>query len=223
MTTLLIDLDLEAPPREPVALSGHQGVRAVVWRGTEPLGQIAFAAAGDVSPERLLTEARRQLGDTPRPALPAVDVAQLPMVTVAICTRDRPGDLEGCLSALRAQADSPPHEIVVVDNAPSNELTRELVGRFPAVRYLVEEMPGLGFARNCALREARGEILAFADDDSLPTSGWLLSVATVFALNPDVGVCGGPIVPAELETEAQELFELRCGFPQEFDRRVYGD
>ncbi|MEJ7568860.1 MAG: hypothetical protein WKF41_11405, partial [Gaiellaceae bacterium] len=31
------------------------------------------------------------------------------------------------------------------------------------------------------------------------------------------------IVPAELETEALVLFELRCGFPQEFDRRVYGD
>jgi len=222
VATLLIDLDLDAPPREPVDAAGYERVRAIVWRGEQPVGQIAFQTAGVLAPERLLAEARGQLGDTPGSALPVVDPARLPMMSVVVCTRDRPDDLEECLRTLQAQADAPPHEILVVDNAPTNALTCKRVALFPGVRYTVEELPGLGFARNRGIREARGEIVAFLDDDALAPPGWLRALATVFALDPEVGVCGGPIVPPELETEAQELADLRSGGAQTFERQVYG-
>lgn len=219
MPTLLIELDLEAPPRAPIVVGAHDTVRTLVRRGDEPLGQVTLRADGDVLPETLLaaaeTLAATRRGPPPRPA-------SLPMVTVAICTRGRPDDLGRCLEGLMAQRDPPPHEIVVVDNAPTDLRTRELVGRFPQCRYVVEQAAGLGFARNCALREARGEVLAFVDDDALPSEGWLRAVAGVFAAAPSVGVCGGPTLPVELETRAQELFEQRGGFPQSFERRTYG-
>ena len=219
MPTLLIDLDLEAPPEAPVRVGGHDAVRAVVWRGGEPIGQVAVSTRGDLRPE-VLVAAAAGLETAPRD--PPPPVGELPMVTVAVCTRGRPDELARCLEGLRAQRDPPPHELVVVDNAPADTLTRDLVEHFPECRYVVEEAGGLGFARNRALREARGEILAFVDDDAVPADGWLRAVASTFAADPSIGVCGGPTVPLELETRAQELFEQRGGFPQAFERRVYG-
>jgi glycosyltransferase involved in cell wall biosynthesis len=64
-------------------------------------------------------------------------------------------------------------EIIVVDNAPRDEGTRELVrARFPEVRYVVEPVAGLDFARNRALREATGEVVAFLDDDAAAEPEW---------------------------------------------------
>lgn len=219
MATLVIDLNLDAPPHEPIRAGGRDRVRAIVWRAGEPLGQITLPLAAAVAPAQLLAAAS-DLTEAHRDALPRATA--LPMVTVAVCTRGRPEDLARCLEALLAQRDAPPHELVVVDNAPADTLTQELVARFPECRYVVEEPGGLGFARNRALREARGEVLAFVDDDALPAEGWLRAVASVFAADPSIGVCGGPTVPVELETRAQELFEERGGFPQDFERRVYG-
>ena len=219
MPTLLIDLDLGAPPEAPVHVGGYDAVRAVVWRGDEPIGQVTVPARGELRRDELVAAAAG-LDAAPRDPLPPA--GELPLVTVAVCTRGRPDELARCLEGLRAQHDAPPHVVVVVDNAPTDTLPRDLVARFPECRYVVEEAGGLGFARNCALREARGEILAFVDDDAVPANGWLRAVATVFAADPAIGVCGGPTVPLELETRAQELFEQRGGFPQAFERRVYG-
>lgn len=220
MPTLLIDLDLDALPEEPIQLPGPRRVRAVVWRGEAPLGQIAFDASGEVTPERLETEARLQLGASTAPSTVTGPASGLPTTTVAICTRDRPEDILRCLDSLRAQANPPPHEVLVVDNAPSDDQTRKLVLASGHARYVREDLPGTGFARNCALREASGEILVFLDDDTIAPPGWLRSVAAVFAHEPDVGICSGPVVPAEIETEAQELFERRGGFTQSFERQL---
>lgn len=223
MATLVTDLDLNAPPREALSLDGRNGVRAVVWKNGRPIGQIAFRASDPVSPDRLLTEARLQLreavgasAEDPEPT------DQLPTVTVAVCTRDRVDDLSRCLESLRAQDAPPPNEILVVDNAPPDDRTREFVHRLGGIRYVEEVLPGLSFARNRALDEARGDVIAFLDDDAIATPGWLRAVGRLFAREPEVAVCSGPVAPAELETRAQELFERRGGFIQTFQRRTYG-
>src|SRR6188768_1179129 len=90
-----------------------------------------------------------------------------PTITAAICTRNRPLQLARALDSLLAQSLAPA-EIMVVDNSPSDEATARLVSeRFSEVRYLREPVPGLDFARNRALREASGEIVAFLDDDAV--------------------------------------------------------
>src|SRR5882724_13388305 len=80
-------------------------------------------------------------------------------VTVAVCTRDRPEDLARCLDALAALR-YPGLELLVVDNAPATRDAHGVVAARPGVRYAVEPRPGLGWARNRALAEATGEILA---------------------------------------------------------------
>lgn len=68
-------------------------------------------------------------------------------------------------------------EIVVVDNTPEGTAGR-LVGRAAAVspvavRYVHEPRPGISHARNRGVAEARGELIAFIDDDELPAPEWL--------------------------------------------------
>jgi GT2 family glycosyltransferase len=147
--------------------------------------------------------------------------APLPSVTVAVCTRNRPDDLARCLAAVE-RLEHPDLEVVVVDNSPSTEQTRELVeSRFPKIRYVREPRPGLDWARNRAIAEARGEVIAFTDDDVVVDPGWALALASVFAMDDGVMAVTGLVVPLELETHAQMLFERSGGFGRGFHRTWY--
>jgi GT2 family glycosyltransferase len=142
----------------------------------------------------------------------------LPSLTVAVCTRERPDDLARCLEALE-QLSYPTLELLVVDNAPRTEATRELVARYPQVRYVCEPRPGLDWARNRAIMEARGEVIAFTDDDVVVDAGWAQALGQVFGESAEVMAVTGLVVPYELETEAQLLFERYGGFSRGFERQ----
>ena len=133
-----------------------------------------------------------------------------PFVSVAIATRDRGDQLHICLASLVKQA-YPNYEIILVDNAPSNDETQQLVeqhyGHIPFLRYIREERPGAAWARNRAIQEARGEILAYTDDDVIVDQHWVASIARAFSRDENIGGVSGITLPAEMETEAQELFE----------------
>lgn len=140
-------------------------------------------------------------------------------ISVVVCTRNRPEYLEGCLSALALQT-HPAHEVIVVDNAPLDDRTRDVAARF-GTRYIVEPRPGLDWARNRGLAEARHSFVAFTDDDATPDHGWLTSLARGF-VSDDVGVVTGLVVPAELETRAQAIFEdLYGGMGKGFEVKVF--
>src|SRR5690242_8774715 len=82
----------------------------------------------------------------PLTALPAPPAPEPPPVTLAICTRDRPADLDRCLRSVLA-SDGGWLEVVVVDNRPSTA-TRAVVDAHPGVRYVAEPRAGLSAARN---------------------------------------------------------------------------
>jgi GT2 family glycosyltransferase len=80
------------------------------------------------------------------------------------------------------------------------------------VRRVVEPVPGLDFARNRALREARGEVVAFLDDDIVADPGWLDGLREALAEDPEAGIVTGLVLPFALATPAQVTFERRGGF-----------
>lgn len=151
-------------------------------------------------------------------------VAADPLISVIIATRDRTDSLAQCLAAFDA-VDYPHYEIIVVDNAPATTATADLIAdRYAGdarVRYVTEPHPGLGWAHNCGLRHARGEIIAFTDDDVIVDRHWLAELLRGFALGPDVGCVTGLVVPQEIETQSQYWFDTHSGFNKGFDRRVY--
>jgi glycosyltransferase involved in cell wall biosynthesis len=152
-----------------------------------------------------------------------------PFASIVIGTRERPESLAATLDSALA-LDYPRFEVIVVDNASTTERTRELVGsRYadaPTICYVREALPGLAAAHNRGLAEARGEVVAFTDDDVLVDRLWLLELARGFELGDDVACVTGLILPRELETPAQLWLErwvrLNKGYePKLFDLRAH--
>lgn len=95
-------------------------------------------------------------------------------ISVVIPTFDRPGPLTACLRAL-SQSFPPDAETVVVSDGGTVDLGRWLAPFVEPLRlrYIVTPPGGPAAARNCGLAAARGEIVAFIDDDCRPRPGWL--------------------------------------------------
>ncbi len=155
---------------------------------------------------------------------PPDDKTPLPSLTVAICTRDRAerlGRLLASLDRVRATSPFPSVEIVVVDNAPPDDSTEKAVEAFADVRYEREPKAGLDFARNAALHAAKGDLVAYLDDDVVVDRNWLRGLAGACRDAPDAGGFTGLVLPFRLDTEAQVLFERHGGFGRGFARREF--
>lgn len=72
------------------------------------------------------------------------------------------------------------YEILLVDNGSTDDSVA-VIRRYPGVRLLHEPRRGSYAARNRAALEARGDILAFIDSDSVAGKGWLRAVKDAFA------------------------------------------
>ena len=121
-------------------------------------------------------------------------------VSVVVPTHRRPAMLLRCLQALAAQRLDRQHfEVVVVDESASAE-ARAIVGRYAEIADLqirclaVPGIRGPAAARNIGWRAARGEIIAFTDDDCVPDAGWLAAGLAAFGPGVD-GVEGRVVVP----------------------------
>ena len=98
--------------------------------------------------------------------------------SVVVCTRNRAPLLEKTLESLATQTLDHSHfEVLIVDNA-STDSTSDVAARWQAARrftcrYVLEERVGLNHARNRGVREARGRVIAFIDDDARAEEEWL--------------------------------------------------
>lgn len=107
--------------------------------------------------------------------------------SVAICTHNRADYLAAAIRSVAGQG----HEVLVVDNA-STDSTAAVVASEPGVRYVHEAVLGLSHARNRALQEASGDVVAFLDDDAVACENWLQQHLDAYA-DASVGGAGGRI------------------------------
>jgi len=146
-----------------------------------------------------------------------------PFVSVVVPTVGRDAVLRRTLHSLAA-LDYPHYEIVVVDNAPHGsdtaELVREHAARDSRVRYASEPRRGVAHARNRGLADARGEIVAFADDDVIVDQGWLRALVDGFT-DDAVAAVTGYVLAGELETPAQVWIEQYGSFGKGSRRRRF--
>ena len=128
------------------------------------------------------------------------------MISLIICTYNREKYIRPLLESI-AKNDYPKtdYEIVLVDNNCTDN-TREVCEQFVAanpevtLRYVVESEQGLSAARNKGIKESKGDIIIYVDDDALVDSDYIRIYAEHFAANPDTMAAGGPIEPL-YETE----------------------
>jgi len=112
-----------------------------------------------------------------------------PRASVVVPTFNRPDLLDRCLQALVCQEIGPGcFEVIVVDDAASESTCRQVEcwtrpahQRGIVVRYVpTRGKCGPAAARNAGWHVARGEIIAFTDDDCIPQPGWLAAGLSVF-------------------------------------------
>ena len=117
-------------------------------------------------------------------------------LSVCVCTYNRAESLRAMLESIKEQRGAPPFELIVVDNN-STDHTREVVQGFSTlpVRYARETRQGLSHARNCALREFRGDYLLFLDDDVRLAPECCSAYRNAIAAFPQADCFGGRILP----------------------------
>ena len=195
----LIQQDLEAGLQEHLR---HDG-----WTG-QPLD--AHGITGPSQPRCLLDYARV--------------LAEAPLISVILATRDRPDSLPACLDSL-LRMDYPAFEIILVDNAPNTDATlrllRERYARDDRIRYVLEERLGVSLAKNTGMTHARGTIAAFTDDDVVVDRQWLGRIAAGFAAGDHIACVTGLVLPLELDTAPQILFEEFRSFGRGFVRKRF--
>lgn len=122
-------------------------------------------------------------------------------ITIAICTYNGAERIPDVLDALNLQQETEhlTWEVLVIDNA-SQDHTHEVVQQYAdqdngkyLLRYVFESQKGLAFARNRAVLEARGNLVAFLDDDNIPAANWILKATEFAQKSPKVGAFGGKI------------------------------
>jgi len=136
--------------------------------------------------------------------------------TIIVPVHNTAAHLEGCIAALLAQ-DYPrdQFEILMVDNN-STDGSHEILARADGIRALAEATPGSYAARNRALREARGDVIAFTDSDCLPVPGWLQAIDRAFE-RPSTQVVLGCRRPAR----ESGLIRLLTDYENKKDERVF--
>jgi cellulose synthase/poly-beta-1,6-N-acetylglucosamine synthase-like glycosyltransferase len=152
--------------------------------------------------------------------------------SVVIATRGRHGALSRCLAGVALQV-APALEVVVVDNTEGDPATREVAGESRA-RYIVEPVRGVSRARNRGARAARGDVVAFVDDDAVPEPDWLSALLAEFGDPRVAAVCGRTLAldsragsdgsPADerLVFGGPLRVEVRRGAPDWFERANFG-
>lgn len=228
----VLDIDVCRPMNDVQMLdtiSGERygGVFCLVRRMGRPVSTMEFAFDGDVLTtvdlrariaEHKAVQNNALQHDAPLPK------KEGPFASVVIATRNRAESLARCLDSLLVQTYEP-FDIVVVDNAPSDRQTADLIAtryaRGKAVRYVREDVPGLGRAHNAGLADISSELALFTDDDVIVDPNWVAAMAANFDRAGRVGCVTGLILPAELDTRAQFWTERHGGFGKGFARKVF--
>ena len=123
------------------------------------------------------------------------------MISVIICTYNRDKYIYNVLKSLAlGTLEHSAYEIILVDNNCTDNTRQEVehfCNVFPQVslRYFVETNQGLSHARNRGIKESKGDILVYVDDDATVNPEYLKTYTDWFESHPETDAAGGPIIP----------------------------
>jgi O-antigen/teichoic acid export membrane protein/GT2 family glycosyltransferase len=211
----VVVIDLDEPLPELAADERYVRAWVVGRRHGVPRGAIEVDLTGASEP--IQGQLGRLRDEVPDPgdgrAMPAED--RLPTISVIVPTiAQRLSDLRYCVDQLAAQDYPKEVEVLLADNRGSvvePDVLAALVAGRDGFRIVRETRPGVSAARNAGLGAARNEIIVYTDDDVRADAGWLRSIGTRFAREPELDGITGLILPAELDTPAQLWYERYYG------------
>jgi len=127
-------------------------------------------------------------------------------ISVVVITRNRASRLKDCLTSIVRQTRKP-DEVVVVDNHSEDD-TRKSAHLFENdlnLTYVLEERVGIPVARNAGLENAKGDIIAFIDDDCIAEPNWIDSILKAHARYPQIAIIQGKSLNAEQSTYSRAI------------------
>ncbi len=128
-------------------------------------------------------------------AAPYFPLPRTPRVSVVVATYNGARTLEVCLESL-SRLNYPDYEVILVDDG-SSDRTPDIAKAHPSVRYHRQTNQGLSAARNTGIRVAKGEIIAFTDDDCRADEDWLYYLVDGLLRSDFVGIGGPNFLPPE--------------------------
>ena len=123
-----------------------------------------------------------------------------PLITIAICTRNRAAFLGKAIRSVIAQMDGDT-ELLIANNGSTDD-TPQVVEKFIAagerITFIHVAETGLSAARNAVMKNASGVWVLFLDDDAEAEPGWLAAYQQFLSAppNPQVAVVGSEVIPA---------------------------
>jgi glycosyltransferase involved in cell wall biosynthesis len=134
-------------------------------------------------------------------------MSSMPRFSLIVATRDRTSELSRFIASLRSNS-LQDFELIVVDQNDDDRLGSILADALPFDQLRVIRCPiGVSRARNAGLDAARGEILAFPDDDCWYPNDILQSVSTWFESHPAKGMLSVGTVGTRVRfPSAQQMF-----------------
>ncbi len=190
--------------------SGCSGVFIFSWtdewhRGGFDIEDWGFGVTDrNRNPKKSLESLRKAFAEVPYQP----DLAW-PSISVVVCTYNGSRTIRDTLEGLR-KLEYPNYEVIIVNDG-SRDKTAEIVQEYP-FRVITTENRGLSSARNTGWQAARGEIVAYIDDDATPDPHWLTYLAATFLSTSHVGV-GGPNLPPPNDGAVAECVSNSPGGP----------
>ncbi|HSP88766.1 MAG TPA: glycosyltransferase, partial [Ignavibacteriaceae bacterium] len=232
----IITLDVSKPIKDIENLGGYNKVKILCKWQNDPLCSLTISVVNNICPAELIIkeieskasyelirrflmislESGVSLNEKSFEKLISKEttnqVEQNPLITVAVCTRNRADQLKLCLDSL-TKLNYTNTDIIIIDNAPDDSSTKDLVlNNYTHFRYVCEPRPGLNWARNRGVIEAKGDLIAYTDDDVIVDQNWITAIAKTFSEEPDTMGITGLVEPYELEEDSHILFEMYGGF-----------
>lgn len=122
-----------------------------------------------------------------------MEYKEFPLFSIIVCTYNRKRKLERCLKSIfNLCYPKDRFEVIIVDGGSTDGTIELIRKKYDKIKLLVENKPGLSHARNTGVRNSKGDIIAFTDDDCIVDKQWLRALASSFCTKNVIGV-GGPV------------------------------
>lgn len=218
----VVDIDVAAPLPAPNP-NGSGQLWVLARSGRTPVETQLVTDLDGENPSARLREALEDVIGQHHVPTPA-PLPSSRLVTVVVCTLGTEPRLRQTVQAILEQTHSS-LDVIVVDNDPQQGNARALVDNIidPRLCLLDEPYRGVSAARNRGTRAARGDIIAFTDDDAIPDPEWIAHIAATFDHDIDEAITcvTGLVTSAEFSAREQLWFEEYGGFDKGFRPMVW--
>lgn len=147
--------------------------------------------------------------------IPETQESAIP-ISAIICTHNRSSYLGAAIDSLLNQEFDGEYEVIIVDNASTDQTAAVIAARseHPRLRSVYEPVTGLSVARNTGAKLARGEVLAYLDDDAVASPQWLAALYRAYQTHAKLAIAGGKVTL---------LWAEGCSAPRWLSERLSGN